>query len=76
MARCRPLRHHVPPSWELYEYRDGRWVPVFCLREPAQRGRLPSPSSAKEKMRPEKWVMRRAARLLTEMIRKRREADL
>ncbi|MEM2150960.1 MAG: hypothetical protein QXG68_05470 [Candidatus Bathyarchaeia archaeon] len=72
MARDR-LRHHIAPSWELYEYRDGRWVPALRLREPAQRGRPSSPRPAKEKMRPEKWVIWKCARLLSEMMGKRRE---
>ncbi|MEM3955715.1 MAG: hypothetical protein QW424_03065 [Candidatus Bathyarchaeia archaeon] len=69
----KPLRHHIAPSWELYEYRDGRWVPVLRLREPARRGRPFSPRPAKEKMRPGKRVMWKCARLLSEMIGKRRE---
>lgn len=35
---ARPFRHHVAPSWELYEPRGGRWVPVRLLKENAERG--------------------------------------
>ncbi|MEM3956042.1 MAG: hypothetical protein QW424_04745 [Candidatus Bathyarchaeia archaeon] len=70
MGRSRLLRHHVPPSWELYEYRDGRWVPVSSGK-PRMRKDASSPI-LKRKTRLQRWVMVRAAHLLAEMIRGRK----
>ncbi|MEM2655490.1 MAG: hypothetical protein QXJ43_06210 [Candidatus Bathyarchaeia archaeon] len=69
MERSRLLRHHVPPSWELYEYRDGRWVPVSSGK--ARMRRDVSSLILKREARLQRWVMRKCARLLAEMIRKR-----
>jgi len=69
MGRSRLLRHHVPPSWELYELRGGRWVPASLGK--ARRRKDVSSPILKRKTRLQRWVMVRAARLLAEMIRRR-----
>jgi len=65
----KPIRHHVPPSWELYELCGGRWVPVSSGK--ARRDASNPSLILKREARLQRWVMVRAARLLAEMIRRR-----
>jgi len=74
VRKPKPSRHHVPPSWELYELRGDRWVPASSGKARTRRD-VPS-LILKRKTRLQRWVMWKCARILAEMIRKRRETGL